>query len=1690
MTIQIIIKFPFPQEFRCPECFENNRGRRTGGVFKSHSDLLKHAKKHHPGHTVEHQCGVCGFTGDGRYPLKAVKAHHAAAHENNNNPPCAPGTGLGARRTGASVAGANTSGRGRLDNFINSRNTNNEAATQGRGRGTVEAQREQPTISASGAAVTRRRAAATLPPPPTAAARRGATNTSSSAPTTRTPTTTPATTPSQTTPPATEELLPRPRRAAPTQAAATTSAAPATVAPTITTSAAGPTSTAERNPDPPARGPNNIYEGPMTRSRRASSVPVDARPTTRRAASSRGTAVPKPGSTSARETPAPKTTPPTNTTRGLVPGSEETAAPPSYAAVTMGATRPSQADGDAAAARRGLWSALRATSLPPGMAGGPHSPPTRESRGPAILLTISEELRAPASGLLGSPTLPVTLTTTTVTTTTSRGPITTSRVQGGGNERSAASPPPSPPAARVLPPPAVVGVAGPSRAAPPQQQQQHNNSSNTNSSTPWQEVNGRVRRRHPSGPASPAEDSEDEGTPPPPPQAPARPRLSPDTARALRRSNNTSRESPTTSRRSSGRFAGSRFLFNDNCLSNDSINNNNSSLIENNNRFSILTLDGTLNLDNAISDPPEACSTGERGRRSSSGGNRSNSRGGFFNLRGKGIRGGRGRRRGAPGQAVGGGSLASTERATQPVSSHGSSAVSRRSPTPRQQPLTPADQSRRRQPATRQTTEVLPDERELLIGMAEAVVCIEELEEAAAQAAAFLQGLGAERVRGEGGRSGGGSGGGERRGRGAGPGRGSRDRPDRQQQQNREQQLPQQEGPGRALPDIRDRVAEAARLQKLYRGNRRRAVQEVLQGPSQHCQVSKGRIMEHFVAMYSPAGNLGVRPPPPRYGAPDEGSTGSLLQPFSVMEVDLRLRRMSNTAPGPDGLTYRDLRGADPDCRLLTSLFNACRRLEAIPDIWKSSNTVLIHKKGDRDDLSNWRPLALGDTTPKLFAAVLADRLLKWTIRNKRLSTAQKGFLPCEGCFEHNFVLQEVLNDARRRGRQVVVAWLDLTNAFGSVPHASIHRALEEAGLPLAIRNIVESMYDGCSTRVRTADGLTDPIIMNAGVKQGCPMSPVVFNLAEEPVLRAAASSDAGYTLQGHRHNILAYADDLVLIADAAEGMEELLRRVESAANGIGLHFNPAKCASLHQDCRGTRRVVPTRFKIQDTEIRALAAGESYQHLGVPTGFQVKQTPILTIGELVRDLRAVDESLLTPWQKAETVATFLLPRLGFLLRGAHVEKGPLKEADRLIKKLAKKWLHLPQRASAEIVFLPPSRGGCGLLPLADLGDILTIGHAFRLLTVEDEVVRGLAWSSLEAAVARKIGRNPSAADLATYLSGSLEGEFARDGGDIASLWSRARNAARRSEDKLAVKWKFLETRQELVVTMRGSRERETTVSPDSRDQVIRRLRLAAVEYYQLKLKRKPDQGKVFRVSSLTNVSNHFLRGGNFTRFADWRFIHRARLDVLPLNGARRWGDGDKRCRRCGGGLESLPHVLCHCQPHSAAWQLRHDAVVERVAKACRLPGTMRINKRVEGVDGDLGALRPDIVVRHEPSKSIVIVDVTVPFENTYSAFEEARGRKIEKYKPLADALHGDGYKVAVSAIVVGALGSWDPKNEQVINMLRIGKKYAGLMRRLIVSETIKWSRDIYVEHVSGVRQYKTRDEAPANAPEQPPSALF
>ena len=256
------------------------------------------------------------------------------------------------------------------------------------------------------------------------------------------------------------------------------------------------------------------------------------------------------------------------------------------------------------------------------------------------------------------------------------------------------------------------------------------------------------------------------------------------------------------------------------------------------------------------------------------------------------------------------------------------------------------------------------------------------------------------------------------------------------------------------------------------------------------------------------------------------------------------------------------------------------------------------------------------------------------------MSPSQKGFLPMEGCLEHNHLMSSVLQDSRRRKRPIILTWLDLKDAYGSVPHQTLFSVLDLAGLSGLTIDVVKDIYHQSTTAVRTRKEKTEPITVQRGVKQGCPLSPILFNLVMELLVRAAESfPDAGYHIANSTVKSLAYADDLCVFASSPAIMQGVLDKVCVACNWAGLTFSPKKCATLSivRSQRARQRVATQEFHLGSVRIPAMKWEDRYKYLGVKTG--ANYTPDLEkLGEeYISDITAIMKSDLTDWQKLDAI---------------------------------------------------------------------------------------------------------------------------------------------------------------------------------------------------------------------------------------------------------------------------------------------------------------------------------------------------------------------------------------------------------------------------------------------------------------------
>ena len=138
---------------------------------------------------------------------------------------------------------------------------------------------------------------------------------------------------------------------------------------------------------------------------------------------------------------------------------------------------------------------------------------------------------------------------------------------------------------------------------------------------------------------------------------------------------------------------------------------------------------------------------------------------------------------------------------------------------------------------------------------------------------------------------------------------------------------------------------------------------------------------------------------------------------------------------------------------------------------------------------------------------------------------------------------------------------------------------------------------------------------------------------------------------------------------------------------------------------------------------------------------------------------------------------------------------------------------------------------------------------------------------------------------------------------------------------------------------------------------------------------------------------------------------------------------------------------------------RHNTILDRLVRAT--PESLGSKFREQPLPGTTGNNRPDLTIISPDNTSVILVDVTMPFEGSPSALEEAAATKIAKYQPLCHQLSTHFASVKFLPFVIGSLGSWFPGNEEVLKLLHIGHRYAILMRKLCVSSAIGGSQNIW-----------------------------
>ena len=165
---------------------------------------------------------------------------------------------------------------------------------------------------------------------------------------------------------------------------------------------------------------------------------------------------------------------------------------------------------------------------------------------------------------------------------------------------------------------------------------------------------------------------------------------------------------------------------------------------------------------------------------------------------------------------------------------------------------------------------------------------------------------------------------------------------------------------------------------------------------------------------------------------------------------------------------------------------------------------------------------------------------------NCELPDVQAGFRKGRGTRDQIANICWIIKKVREFQKNISFCFIDYAKAFDCVDHNKLWKILQEMGIPDNLTCLLRNLYAGQEATVRTGRGTTDWFQTGKGVGQGCILSPCLFNLYAEYIIRNAGLEEAQAGIKIARRNInkLRYADDTILMAESEEELKSLLMKV------------------------------------------------------------------------------------------------------------------------------------------------------------------------------------------------------------------------------------------------------------------------------------------------------------------------------------------------------------------------------------------------------------------------------------------------------------------------------------------------------------------------------------------------------------------
>lgn len=284
-------------------------------------------------------------------------------------------------------------------------------------------------------------------------------------------------------------------------------------------------------------------------------------------------------------------------------------------------------------------------------------------------------------------------------------------------------------------------------------------------------------------------------------------------------------------------------------------------------------------------------------------------------------------------------------------------------------------------------------------------------------------------------------------------------------------------------------------------------------------------------------------------------------------EVEQAIHKLNNgKAVGIDGVASELIKGGGD--AVVDKLHDICVKAwkeGTFPAEWCKSIIVPLPKKGDNSRCENYRTLSLIPHASKVLLEILRNRLKPYI--EEKLSNTQAGFRTGRSTIEQIFVWKQLAERyLETQNGCMVNVFIDFKKAFDRVWHLGLVRVLKHYNIPPELCVLIQSLYGQAVSAVRVGADVSEWFPQTVGVRQGCLLSPDLFNLFLEHVLSEAKSSlddNCGVLANGLRVSDLAFADDIDVMTETVSAAQEYIDSLNDKCHKYGMQINKEKSKTM-----------------------------------------------------------------------------------------------------------------------------------------------------------------------------------------------------------------------------------------------------------------------------------------------------------------------------------------------------------------------------------------------------------------------------------------------------------------------------------------------------------------------------------------------